>query len=380
MTEATATAPEATDQSAEPAPAAADQRRAPMSFDDALAAMQKNRETPAKAETTREKAAPAKSKPDPTTDEDRDGDGSDEEQDADAEEVEASEDEDAEDTETEDDAEQDDDDPLVELRDGSKEPLSKLISSYQRQAALTKKEQALSEQRKATEGLVKELTGAQTEYHQKAQRYGALVESLEKIVEKDGDQWAKVDWKALKEDDPHEYLLKREEYRGWQEQKRAIEAERGRLSDEQAKEEQKAIKAAQESLRSSLAEAFPQWSDQSRLQADTQRMADTAKALGFSQDEIAMTLDPRAWKLLYEASEYRRIRAAQKSAKNGEHKPAAQEADEHKPVRVLKASGSRPSQRTAASSQARALVEKARQTRSLEDAYTAYTAGRRRAS
>ena len=97
-----------------------------------------------------------------------------------------------------------------------------LLAGYSRQADYTRKSQVLSEQRQKADA---ELAATQ----QERQRYLSQLEQFNTQADSKIDELAKTDWTRLKEEDPTEYMLKRDQYRELQDNKRMVEDEQKNL-------------------------------------------------------------------------------------------------------------------------------------------------------
>ena len=96
--------------------------------------------------------------------------------------------------------------------------LDELQAGYSRQADYTRKSQVLAEQRKKAD---EELATTQ----QERQRYLSQLEQFNIQADSKIEELAKTDWTRLKEEDPTEYMLKRDQYRELQDNKRMVEEE-----------------------------------------------------------------------------------------------------------------------------------------------------------
>ena len=96
--------------------------------------------------------------------------------------------------------------------------LDELRSGYSRQADYTRKSQVLAEQRQKAD---EELAATQ----QERQRYISQLEQFTDTTDKKLDEFKSVDWIKLKEEDPMEYMTKRDQYRELQENKRLVQEE-----------------------------------------------------------------------------------------------------------------------------------------------------------
>jgi len=219
-----------------------------------------------------------------------------------ADEVEADEEEVTEDDEEE--ADQPDElDKIVTVKiDGKDEQvtLREALAGYSRTAAFTRKSMALADEKRAfeseKEAFAPERDAIRTEREQYAQLLPALVNEL-----KTGMQ--EPDWNALA-DNPTEYIRQQNLWRDRQERLAAAQEEQNRLYQLRIEEEKAAIGAAIRDNGAKLVEAFPQWKDPQKWQADRSRLIEYGKNLGFSEEELSETYDHRAVKALYKAMRY----------------------------------------------------------------------------
>ena len=100
--------------------------------------------------------------------------------------------------------------------------LDELQAGYSRQADYTRKSQVLAEQRKQAD---EELAATQ----QERQRYLSQLEQFNTQADSKINELAKTDWTKLKEEDPTEYMLKRDQYRELQDNKRIVEEEQKKI-------------------------------------------------------------------------------------------------------------------------------------------------------
>jgi len=370
-----------------------DSSSAPMSIEQAVDAM---RERMGSADDnlapTPDEAHEEDGQPEPSNPVEDSGDGeafeddsTEEEVTADADDVEPDAEEEAEDEDAADDEEEaqsEDEAAKHRLRIGDEElevTTDELKAGYIRQRDYTQKAQALAERRREIDETSQQVEADRRTYREKATAYDQLIGQLSGVVDAEGKQFESVDWAKLKADDLSEYLIKRDEYREHQERKQAVERERVRLAREAEaearKEEQKARDALQKALFS--ADFFPHWADESKAKAEVQDMEAAAVELGFSKNELAQTLDPRAWKLLWEAAQYRKLTSQKPAAKSGtKQKP---EASKPPATRVLKANAARPAPVTGNSAQrkAEARLRSNKPIGSIDEAFDLYKAVRK---
>jgi hypothetical protein len=213
-----------------------------------------------------------------------------------AEEVDES-DEDADDSDIESDEESE-----STPEDESKEPDDPFAEKErQRQADYTRKTQALAEERKAFEA------------ERAAQRetlalYADRIEKLDAYLA--STQPAEPDWTALREKDPVQYAIQREDWRRQQEDRQAVEAEKSRLAEQQAEEQKEAFRAYLEDQRSKLYEAIPEWKDAEKATAEKTALYEAgAREYGFTDEDFASVVDHRLLLLLRDAVKYRELSA-----------------------------------------------------------------------
>ena len=132
--------------------------------------------------------------------------------------------------------------------------LDELQAGYSRQADYTRKSQVLAEQRKKAE---EELAATQ----QERQRYISQLEQFTAQADSKLDELKSTDWTRLKEEDPTEYMLKRDQYRELQENKRTVEEEQKNLQYKSQQEQQ--AKWQEELVRQQeiMAQRLPEWND-----------------------------------------------------------------------------------------------------------------------
>ena len=91
--------------------------------------------------------------------------------------------------------------------------IDELKSGYQRQSDYTRKSQALAEARKQNEAIQSE----RIKLEQERQMYANGLQMLREQQAAKLKEFNNVDWETLKEDDPYQYMIKKDEYRDAQE-------------------------------------------------------------------------------------------------------------------------------------------------------------------
>lgn len=225
--------------------------------------------------------------------------------------------------------------------------LAELRQGYQRQSDYTRKAQELAEQRKEVEGLSTE----KQQLQQEREQYAQALQLMQQQQQSDLDQFKDVDWKSLKEDDPYEYMMKRDEYRDAQDRIRITQEEQQRTYAQQMQDYQSQYAKHLEHEQGILVRELPEWADtDSSIKQDIRNYAIQA---GFSDQEVDTLADHRSILILKKAMDFdkltkkvdpkkKAIKSVPKVQKAGRGKPKSEanvEASKKKRAR-LKGSGS----------------------------------------
>ena len=181
--------------------------------------------------------------------------------------------------------------------------IDELLSGYSRTQDYTRKTMALADQRKSLE----------TELGQIRQERAQLTQVLEQIDVQDQEQ--EPNWEALYQQDPQQWAVQREMWRTKQERKRALVEEKQRLLQAQESDKQRIVAQFVEQERGKLAEVLPQWRDEKVAKAEKAKVADYAKKIGFTDQEIAQFYDHRAVTTLYKAMKFDELNGGKPKAK-----------------------------------------------------------------
>ena len=192
--------------------------------------------------------------------------------------------------------------------------LDELQAGYSRQADYTRKSQVLAEQRKKSE---EELAATQ----QERQRYISQLEQFTAQADSKLDELKSTDWTRLKEEDPTEYMLKRDQYRELQENKRTVEEEQKNLQYKSQQEQQ--AKWQEELVRQQeiMAQRLPEWNDPNKGAKLKQDIKSFALKTGFSEQEVDSLIDARSVDVLHKAMLYDNLLAAKISNKKAKVVP-----------------------------------------------------------
>jgi len=182
--------------------------------------------------------------------------------------------------------------------------LEELTSGYSRQKDYTKKTQALAEDRKKLEEVAMAYKHEFEETQRVRQQY---VNQIGQYVQQGLhglQQYGQIDWKTLKEEDPLEYVTKRDEFREEQHRVQRMQQQQQHAASVAAQEGQRAHSAQLEAEQERLVELEPEWADEKKRPEIAGRIRSFAEGVGFSSDEIDSIIDHRAVQVLMKAAKY----------------------------------------------------------------------------
>jgi hypothetical protein len=170
--------------------------------------------------------------------------------------------------------------------------LDELQKGYSRTQDYTRKTQQIAEVRKQVE---QETYAVRAEREQYAQLLGALQAQLQSSE-------PQVDLERLYHEDPIEWVRQKEVMRERQEKLGAIQSEQQRLSQVAQYEQQRAMEAQLASQQEALFAALPDWKDPKKAKAEKALVIESAKAAGFSDEDLKSVYDHRLVLLLRKAA------------------------------------------------------------------------------
>ena len=172
--------------------------------------------------------------------------------------------------------------------------LEKLQKGYSRTQDYTRKTQQIAEVRKQVEA---ETQAVRAERAQYAQLLGALQAQLQATE-------PQVDLDRLYNEDPIEWVRQKEILRERQEKAYAIQAEQQRLAQLSQQEQQQAMEQQLIAQKDALLAALPEWKDPKKAKAEKALVVETAKSVGFTEDDLKQVYDHRLVLLLRKAGLY----------------------------------------------------------------------------
>jgi len=170
--------------------------------------------------------------------------------------------------------------------------LDELQKGYSRTQDYTRKTQQIAEVRKQAE---QETQAVRAEREQYAQLLGALQAQLQSSE-------PQVDLERLYHEDPIEWVRQKEVMRERQEKLGAIQSEQQRLSQVSQYEQQRAMEAQLASQQEALLAALPDWKDPKKAKAEKALVIESAKAAGFTDEDLKSVYDHRLVLLLRKAA------------------------------------------------------------------------------
>ena len=177
--------------------------------------------------------------------------------------------------------------------------LDELLKGYSRTSDYTKKTQTLAEQRKQVEAERQRIEEAAKLRDQYAQRLSVIEQMLASQPEED--------LTSLKETDPIGYTMKIAERMEREKQVQAIRAEQQQIAQKQQAEYQENLRRHLALEAEKLSQAIPEMSDPVKGEVIRKEIKDFARAIGWSEQELAQIYDHRAVLALYKGLQHEKL-------------------------------------------------------------------------
>ena len=199
--------------------------------------------------------------------------------------------------------------------------LDELQAGYSRQADYTRKTQELANERKTLEEALGQYQQEITQGVEVREQYVQAIGQFIAQANSNLGEYSRIDWKSLKENDPIEYVTKRDEFRehqgriqhAQQLQKKAAEdatADRGKLLQQQVSLEHER-----------MIEIVPDWADAAKRSEMASKIRGYADSVGFSSEEVEGLVDHRSLNILMKAMKYDALQNGQVKDKKIRNKP-----------------------------------------------------------
>jgi len=203
--------------------------------------------------------------------------------------------------------------------------LDELMKGYSRQSDYTKKTQELSQGRKAIEQLYAQYNSEIGALQQERQQYvGALSQVVQNSLA-GLEQYNNIDWETLRQDDPIEYLSKRDELSQMQSQLQANQAQMQQAQAQHAQAEQQQRGQRQQQVAeyhlTQLEEKLPEWKDPDQKTKIWNEAREYALGQGYSDNEFDGLIDHRHLLILRKAKMYDDLQNSDVKSKKLKNKP-----------------------------------------------------------
>jgi len=199
--------------------------------------------------------------------------------------------------------------------------LDELLSGYSRQSDYTRKTQEIAGDRKEMETLQQQYNSEIAQIQQERQQYMEALTNVMQGSMGELEKFATVDWNALRENDPIEYVTTREQYREAQEKIQGLQNEYARAAHTQQAQMQKAQQEMLQVEKGKLVEALPEWREPDKQKELAANLQSYAKEQGFTEDELNSLIDHRSVLVLLKAQKYDQLQESNVKSKKLKNKP-----------------------------------------------------------
>lgn len=181
-----------------------------------------------------------------------------------------------------------------------KPTIKELREGYMRQKDYSRKTAEVARQREEVPEKIRQgVESERTSYLQQLQQLQAVV------IETVAPELKNVDWNTLATSDPFEYVRLQNRSKQLEQVLQGIQAKQQEITKKQQDEMSQAKQKVAQQSRQVLEEKIPGWSDQLYQQLMEAAVTD----YGYKRDEVASWLDPKAFQVLHDAAEYRKMKA-----------------------------------------------------------------------
>jgi hypothetical protein len=189
--------------------------------------------------------------------------------------------------------------------------LEELKSGYSRQKDYTRKTQELAEQKRVAEQQQNEFLQKDNEVSEERALYKEMLPKMQLMIKNNLQQ--EPDWQQLIDNDPQEYLRKKEEWNKTSSTLSYVENEMKRLETEKVQAENFALEQQMQQGQAIINEKIPEWSDNDVAKAEVAEMMTYAQSIGFNNNELSKIYDGRLILLLRDAWSHSKTKKAVKT-------------------------------------------------------------------
>ena len=199
--------------------------------------------------------------------------------------------------------------------------LDELLSGYSRQSDYTRKTQEIANDRKEMESLQQQYNSEIAQIQQERQQYMDALTNVMQGSMGELEKFANVDWNALRENDPIEYVTTREQYREAQEKIQGLQNEQASAAQIQQAQNNQAQHQMLQVEKGKLVEALPDWGEPEKQKELATKLQSYAKEQGFTSDELNSLIDHRSILVLLKAQKYDQLQKSNVKSKKLKNKP-----------------------------------------------------------
>tara|TARA_R110002020_G_scaffold137596_1_gene306944 strand:- start:243 stop:1301 length:1059 start_codon:yes stop_codon:yes gene_type:complete len=242
-------------------------------------------------------------------------------------EEESEEEEEAEEAEEESEEESEEDEDGEELYavtvNGEEQEVSldELVKGYSRQSDYTRKTQELASERNQMEQVQSQWAQEISETQEARQQYMNTISQLVQNQLSGLEKFGNVDWETLKEEDPIQFVTKREEFRQAQERIQQMQQQQQRAQQEEDLEIKRVKSLAIQEEHKRLVSAVPEWNDKDKRVKMVNELSSYAISQGFTKEELNDLIDHRSLIVLMKAAKFDAIKKPEIKAKKLKNKP-----------------------------------------------------------
>ena len=172
--------------------------------------------------------------------------------------------------------------------------LQELKDSFSRQQDYTQKTTALSEEKKQLAERLQQVEALEGQLNTLREN----AEQLSAVSSDPGEEY----WNQLKVENPMQYMIERDEFREKQAEilrlKQETDGMQKQLHQQRQLEAEQSLRAENEKL----LELNPAWADKQKFSLAKNQMRETAKLVGFSEDDLSQVTDHRTVMILHKAA------------------------------------------------------------------------------
>lgn len=180
-----------------------------------------------------------------------------------------------------------------------KPTIKELKLGYMRQKDYQTKTAEVARQRNEVGEKIRQgIESERAAYQQNLQQLQAV------LVETVAPELKSVDWNHLATNDPLEYIRLRNRAEQISNVLTGIQSKQAEINAKQTAEQRQAIEKAARESREQLERDIPNWND-----ALYQTLMKTGSEYGYKPDEVGSWVDPRAFKVLHDAYQFRQLKA-----------------------------------------------------------------------